>query len=125
MARITSAKRRPNRARNRHEKRPKEVDAGDRMVSIYHMTYNLIRTSMALDGGTLRALDQLAKRWGVSKAEVMRRAVRRAKEEAEREAAQPRPVEALDWLQQGGGLRVKEAEAFRKEVQSERQAKKY
>ena len=95
------------------------------MVSSYHMTYNLTRTSMALDGGTLLALKQLAKRWGVSKAEVMRRAVRRAKEETEREAAQPRPLEALDWLQQGGGLSVKEAETFRKEVRSERLAKKY
>lgn len=95
------------------------------MVSYYHMTYTLTRTSMALDGWTLQALNQLAKRWGVSKAEVMRRAVRRAKEEAEREAEQPRPLEALDWLQQGGGLSVKEAEAFRKEVQAERLAKKY
>ena len=95
------------------------------MVSYYHMTYTLTRTSMALDGGTLLALKQLAKRWGVSKAEVMRRAVRRAKEEADREATQPRPLEALEWLQQGGGLSVKEAETFRKEVQSERLAKKY
>ena len=95
------------------------------MVSRYHMTYTLTRTSMALDGGTLLALNQLAKRWGVSKAEVMRRAVRRAKEEAEHEASQPRPLEALDWLQEGGGLSVKEAEGFRKEVQAERVAKKY
>lgn len=95
------------------------------MVSNYHMSYSLTRTSMALDGGTLQALNQLAKRWGVSKAEVMRRAVRRAKEETEREAAQPKPLEALDWLQKGGGLSVGEAEAFREEVQQERLAKKY
>jgi predicted transcriptional regulator len=95
------------------------------MVFDYHMSYTLTRTSMALDGGTLLALSQLAERWGVSKAEVMRRAVRRAKEEAEREAAQPAPLEALEWLQEGGGLSIQEAEAFRKEVQSERLAKKY
>lgn len=36
---------------------------------------------MALDQFTLRVLDVLAKKWGVPKAEVMRRAVRRMKEE--------------------------------------------
>jgi hypothetical protein len=32
------------------------------------------------------------------------------------------PLEALAWLQNGGGLSPQEAEAFRKEVQAERQA---
>ena len=89
------------------------------------MTYTLTRTSMALDQGTLKALKDLASRWGISKAEVMRRAVRKAKEEADREAEQPKPLQALDWLQDGGGLNVQEAATFRKEVQAERQAKRY
>jgi hypothetical protein len=89
------------------------------------MAYALTRTSMALDRGTLLALKELAKRWQVSKAEVMRRAVKRAKEEAEREAALPKPLEALNWLQKGGGLSVGEAESFREEVRVERQAKRY
>jgi hypothetical protein len=80
---------------------------------------------MALDHGTLHALKDLAKRWQVSKAEVMRRAVKRAKEEAEREAALPKPLDALDWLHGGGGLTVKEAESFREEVRAERHAKRY
>jgi len=93
---------------------------------VYHMnSYALTRTSMALDGFTLRALNELAKQWGVSKAEVMRRAVKRAKDEAEHQARQPAPLQALDWLQEGGGLSVKEAGAFRDEVQAERQAKRY
>ena len=89
------------------------------------MRYALTRTSMALDRGTLLALKELAKRWQVSKAEVMRRAVRRAREEADREASQPKPLEALDWLQGGAGLTVHEAESFREEVNAERQAKRY
>ncbi len=86
-------------------------------------TRALKRTSMALDGTTLKALAELAKRWSVSKSEVMRRAVSRAREEAERETALPKPLGALDWLQDGGGLSVKESEAFRKEVRAEREAK--
>jgi predicted transcriptional regulator len=103
------------------------VDAVFDVVIDYHMTYanSLTRTSMALDDGTLRALSDLAKKWGVSKAEVMRRAVRRAKEDADREQKQPKPIEALDWLHAGGGLSVREAEEFREELHAERQAKRY
>ena len=80
---------------------------------------------MSLDQWTVHALDDLAKRWNVSKAEVLRRAVKKIKEEADREAAQPKPLEALDWLQDGGGLTVQEAADFKKEVQAERDAKQY
>lgn len=95
------------------------------VVTCYHMTYALTRTSMALDQWTLRALAELAKKWDTSKADVMRRAVRKLKEDADREAALPRPLQALDWLQEGGGLTVREAAAFRKEVKAEREAKRY
>lgn len=80
---------------------------------------------MALDQFTVRVLDTLAKKWGVPKAEVMRRAVRRIKEEEDMKDQRPKPLQALDWLQNGGGLTVKEAEAFRNEVQAEREAKRY
>jgi hypothetical protein len=80
---------------------------------------------MALDHGTLQALKELSSRWGVPKAEVMRRAVKRAKEEADREAALPSPLEALDWLQKGGGLSKEESLVLREEVREERQAKHY
>lgn len=89
------------------------------------MSYSLIRTSMALDRTTLGFLRELAQRWGVSKAEVMRRAVKQAKQQADLQAQQPEPLEALDWLQKGGGLSVQEAEAFREEVRAERDAKRY
>ena len=80
---------------------------------------------MSLDTGTLTNLDELAKRWSVSKAEVMRRAVRHLKEESDREEQRPRPLHALKWLQEGGGLSVAESESFKKDVQAERNAKRY
>ena len=89
------------------------------------MTYSLTRTSMALDSMTLSAINFLAEKWEVSKAEVMRRAIKKAKEDADLKEQQPKPIEALDWLQKGGGLTVREAEAFRREVRAEREAKRY
>ena len=95
------------------------------VVTRYHMSYRLTRTSMALDDWTIQALKSLAERWGTSRAEILRRAVKRFKEESDREAAQPSPLEALEWLQQGGGLTVNEAEHFREQVQAEREAKRF
>lgn len=80
---------------------------------------------MALDAVTVGILDLLSKKWNVPKAEVMRRAVKRIKEEEDMKDQRPKPLEALDWLQNGGGLTVQEAQAFRDEVQAEREAKRY
>lgn len=95
------------------------------MVTSYHMNYRLVRTSMSLDGMTLKALENLAKKWDISKAEVMRRAVSKLKEQADLEDSRPSPLKALDWLQSGGGLLREEAEKFRAEVKAEREAKRY
>jgi hypothetical protein len=89
------------------------------------MSYRMIRTSMSLDAATLEIMDVLAKQWSVSKAEIMRRAVRTLKAEADRETSKPSPLQALDWLQGGGGLSVKEGEAFKKAIRAEREAKRY
>ena len=96
-------------------------------VTRYHIMYvpPLIRTSMALDQGTLDALAWLAKRWAVSKAEVMRRAIKQARKEAEAEDNRPSPLKALEHLQKGGGLDSKVAEEFRAEVAAEREAARY
>ncbi len=91
----------------------------------YHMNYNLKRTSMALDQWTLRVLAELAKKWDTSKAEVLRRAVRHLKEEEDKAMKHPKPLEALDWLQKGGGLSKEEALVLREEVAAERNAKRY
>ncbi|HCN28287.1 MAG TPA: hypothetical protein DIT64_05845 [Verrucomicrobiales bacterium] len=80
---------------------------------------------MSLDGFTLRMLDALAKRWQVPKAEVMRRAIKRLKEEEDLKDQCPKPLEALDWLQNGGGLTVQEADAFKEDLRAEREAKRY
>jgi hypothetical protein len=47
-----------------------------------------IRSTFALDEPTVRGLAQLARKWGVSKSEALRRAVARAQE-------QPGPGEAM------------------------------
>lgn len=93
----------------------------------YHMNYSttLVRTSMSLDTGTLEILDKLAKRWAISKAEVMRRAVRRLDEETTAEDQRPGPLQALKWLQDGGGLKVAEGEEFKAAIREERLAKRY
>lgn len=87
--------------------------------------YRLTRTSMALDGWTIRALDELSERLHTSKAEVIRRAVREMKDRSDREVAAPKPLEALDWLQNGGGLVAEEAAEYRAAMVAERNAKKY
>ena len=94
----------------------------------YHMsdiTYKLTRTSMALDGWTIKALDELSERLHTSKAEVIRRAVREMKDRSDREVAAPKPLEALDWLQNGGGLVAEDAAEYRAAMVAERNAKKY
>lgn len=85
----------------------------------------LVRTSVSLDTGTLSALDALAQRWSVSKAEVMRRAIRKIREEVEAEDKRPTPLQALEWLQNGAGLSVAEGEEFKANIEAERQAKRY
>lgn len=95
---------------------------------VYHMSnvsYKLTRTSMALDGWTIKALDELSERLGTSKAEVIRRAVREMKERSDQQANIPKPLEALDWLQNGGGLVAEEAAEYRTAMLAERNAKKY
>lgn len=91
----------------------------------YHMSYSLVRTSVSLDRVTLDILDELARKWSVSKAEVMRRAIRKAKEEADREEQRPSPLQAMEWLQGGGGLTVNEAADFKAAIRTEREAKRY
>jgi predicted transcriptional regulator len=85
----------------------------------------LVRTSVSLDTGTLGVLDELAKRWDVSKAEVMRRAIRRVREDVEAEDQRPSPLQAMEWLQNGAGLSVAEGAEFKETLQAERLAKRY
>lgn len=94
-------------------------------AAYYHMSYALTRTSMALDEATLTSLAELAKKEAISKAEVMRRAIKYYKEDSDRRTAFPQPEDALAWLQNGGGLTLQEASDFRDEMHAERRAKVY
>jgi hypothetical protein len=80
---------------------------------------------MALDTWTVQALRYLSEKWSISKAEVIRRAVRQLKEKAEAEEQTVDPLQALEWLQNGGGLVAEDAEKFRADVVAERQERKY
>ena len=80
---------------------------------------------MALDQSTIKFLDFLAKKLGLSKSEIMRRAVSKMKEEEDMKDNCPKPLQALDWLQNGGGMTLQEANAFKDEVRAEREAKQY
>ncbi|MFM2297657.1 MAG: hypothetical protein RL117_1364 [Verrucomicrobiota bacterium] len=80
---------------------------------------------MALDAWTIQALKDMSEKWSISKAEVIRRAVRQLKEKADVEEQTMDPLQALAWLQNGGGLVAEDAEKFRSEVVAERQERKY
>lgn len=63
-----------------------------------------VRTTVAFDPATAARLERLAKRWGVSKAETLRRALELS-ENAQPAAAAPdfsgmSPLQILDWLRQ-------------------------
>jgi Arc/MetJ-type ribon-helix-helix transcriptional regulator len=79
-----------------------------------------VKSTYSLDLETVDALDDLARRWGVSKSEVLRRAVRAAAEAEEGGAGGP--LGALDALQASAHLTRAKADAWVREVRAERQA---
>jgi Arc/MetJ-type ribon-helix-helix transcriptional regulator len=87
-------------------------------------TSNLKRTSMSLDTDTLDSIESLATKWQTSKSEVIRRAVRKIREDEAMKAARMTPVQALEWLQENG-ISQAEADTLMEEVRLEREAKKY
>lgn len=77
------------------------------------------RTTFSFDQGTIRRLKSLATRWHVSQAEVIRRALAKAEEEAS--TLQPDPIEMLAELHRAGkGLSPEVADAYIKEVYEDR-----
>jgi hypothetical protein len=80
-----------------------------------------VKATYSLDLDTVRALERLARRWGVPKSEALRRVIRAAGE-ADRAAAD-HPASALDALQ--GALRLSpgRAAAWAREVRAERRAR--
>lgn len=79
-----------------------------------------IKSTYTLDLDTIRALEDMARRLGVSKSEALRRAVRSAagKERPEGGAA----LQALDRLQKSLGLTSAKARMWASNVKKERRA---
>jgi hypothetical protein len=71
-----------------------------------------IRSTFALDEPTTRGLAQLAKKWGVSKSEALRRAVARAQEQPGA-GGELTPHEALLALKQKPPLTRRQADGWR------------
>jgi hypothetical protein len=88
--------------------------------TIAGMATPTIKSTYTLDLDTVRALEDMARRLGVSKSEALRRAVRSAagKEQAEGSAA----LQALDRLQKSLSLTSAKARMWARNVKKERRA---
>src|SRR3954463_9503623 len=88
------------------------------MAILYGMANPTIKATYTLDVETLRVLERAARRWGVSKSEALRRAIRAAASVA----AEPEtPLAALDQLQSAAGLSVSAADTWARATRTERQ----
>ena len=84
------------------------------------MAVTTIKSTYSLDVETVRTLESLARRWNVSKSEVLRRAIRAAAEEKSPRAR--RKLEALRQLQASVKRRGIDVAAWEREVRAERRA---
>jgi predicted DNA-binding protein len=84
------------------------------------MTIALKRTSMALDTETIDALDSLSKKWAVSKAEVMRRAIKKIKQEETEKLSDAK--QSLQWLKDSGTANKKQAQLDCEEAYQQRKS---
>jgi len=80
-----------------------------------------VKATYSLDVETVRALEATARRWQVSKSEVVRRAIR-AVAEGKVPEEDDSPLAALDELQESLGLGSDEASAWQKRLSDERRA---
>ena len=78
-----------------------------------------VKSTYALDIETARTLEDMARRWGVSKSEALRRAIRVARRSP---AGAPKALSALDALQRSLGLNTETAARWEKRVRAERRA---
>ena len=85
----------------------------------FDMATMTIKSTYSLDVETVRALERLAKQWGVSKSEALRRSIRHA---AETHPAGDEAVIALDELQGSLGLSKADAQGWEKSARMSRRA---
>ena len=84
------------------------------------MAVTTIKSTYSLDVETVRTLESLARRWNVSKSEVLRRAIRAAAEEKSPRAR--KKLEALRQLQASVKRRGVDLAAWEREVRATRDA---
>jgi hypothetical protein len=77
-----------------------------------------VKTTYALDVETVRTLEDLARRWNVSKSEALRRAIRNSS--ARGPSEDPTPIQALDRLQRSLALTPRGAARCAAAVRAER-----
>ena len=82
------------------------------------MATHTVKTTYALDVDTMRTLEELARRWNVSKSEALRRAIRAASARTPSEGLTP--VQALDRLQRSLGLTPRRAARWAAAARAER-----
>lgn len=83
------------------------------------MAIMTIRSTYALDPETVRRLDDVARRWGVSKSEALRRAIRAASDQ--RDVSGQDRLAALSELQKSLDLTPKAAKTWIRQVKRERE----
>src|SRR6185437_10363018 len=87
------------------------------MVIPCRMATTIVRTTYALDIETVRKLEELADRWGVSKSEALRRSIRSA---SLRQSGTSSPLEAFKALQASIKLSKTEAAKWGRKIRQER-----
>ena len=85
------------------------------------MAAQTVKTTYALDVETVRRLDDLARRWNVSRSEALRRAIRTASVETDAEALTP--IQALDRVQRSLCLAPPRAARWVAATRAERKAR--
>jgi hypothetical protein len=81
-----------------------------------------IKATYSLDTETVRLLDRVSRRWGVSKSEALRRAIRASASLPAPPDADDARLSALDRLQKTAGLDLSAARAWERRVSAERRA---
>ena len=84
------------------------------------MAIPMIKSTYTLDVDTVRSLDDLARRWKVTKSEALRRAIQAASNATPASAAPA--LAALDELQRSAGMSSARAAAWSAAVKRERRA---
>jgi hypothetical protein len=85
-----------------------------------------IRTTVAFDLPTVTRLERLAKHWGVSKSETLRRALESAEKsqlpttQGSMDFSHMTPLEIFEWLSANPQVPSGWAEEFRREIQESR-----